>query len=163
MGYLYTRKKFSWDASDFAMYGVVASLVPAIGRHFKLCWKFFPSSYCQFFFKGNLLVLPLLSGYFQVHDWFIGVASLLGNIGAGFTVAFAPSPLVMYLCKLFDKYYPTFYVEGSSLFHFWSTASIGTVLGGGIGIVINSTISKIVKVEELGLAFEIFSHSTGID
>ncbi len=37
MGYLYTRKQFSWDASDFALYGVVVSVVPVTGtRHSKM-------------------------------------------------------------------------------------------------------------------------------
>ena len=32
MEYLYARKRFAWDAPDFAMFGVVASTVPAIGN-----------------------------------------------------------------------------------------------------------------------------------
>lgn len=33
MAYLFVRKKFAWDAPDFAMYGSIVSVVPIVGLY----------------------------------------------------------------------------------------------------------------------------------
>lgn len=49
------------------------------------------------FFLGSFLILPLLSSYFKVKDGLIGFVAILANIGGCVGIAFAWSPLSMYL------------------------------------------------------------------
>ncbi|EFX69296.1 hypothetical protein DAPPUDRAFT_329199 [Daphnia pulex] len=112
VGYLFTRKKFGWDAPDWAFYVTIASA----------------ASVC-----GTLILLPILSGYFKVRDGIIGVISLLANIGSNLTVAFAVSPLIMYL---------------SSIGHFFSPLA---------GIIIRSIFSKTLSSDELSYAYSVLA------
>lgn len=49
-------------------------------------------------FKGSLIVVPLLKLYFGVSDWAIGMAGLVGNGATCLFVAFATSGLMFYTC-----------------------------------------------------------------
>ncbi|EFX69308.1 hypothetical protein DAPPUDRAFT_329228 [Daphnia pulex] len=112
IGYLFARKKFGWDAPDWAYFMTLASSTA-------LC--------------GTLIILPILSGYFKVRDGIIGVLSLLSNIGSNLTMAFAVSPLMMYL------------------------STIGDVLVPLAGIVIRSIFSKTLISEELSYAYAVLA------
>ena len=46
---------------------------------------------------GTLVVLPVLSGYFQLPDGVIGMAALIGDVVFCLICAFATVPLTLYL------------------------------------------------------------------
>jgi len=54
----------------------------------------------KFILLGTLVILPIMSGFFKVRDGVIGIISLLGQTGGYLTIAFAVSPLMLFLCKL---------------------------------------------------------------
>lgn len=103
VGYFYTRKKFGWDAPDWAFFVTLVSASSSFGiRLFFLRNRHEKSFFLNQIFiciTGILIILPVLSGYFKVSDGIMGILSLLANIGAYLTIAFAVSPLMVYLCK----------------------------------------------------------------
>ncbi|KAI9560808.1 hypothetical protein GHT06_011760 [Daphnia sinensis] len=112
VGYFYTRKKFGWDAPDWAFFVTLVSASSSI---------------------GTLIILPVLSGYFKVRDGIMGILSLVANIGASLTIAFAVSPLMVYL------------------------SSIGSTFGPIANIVIRSIFSKTLTSDELSYAYSVLA------
>nr|CAH0103279.1 unnamed protein product [Daphnia galeata] len=110
--YLYTRKLFDWDQPQFALFSTISSLTAVL---------------------GSLILLPLLSSYFEVRDVIIGIIAILGNIAGCLTIAFAVSPLMLYL------------------------ASFGYVLTASIGVVIRSMLSKLVLSDELSHVYSVLA------
>lgn len=49
------------------------------------------------FYTGSFFLLPLLSSYFEIRDCLIGIFAILGYIAGSLTIAFAVSPLMIYL------------------------------------------------------------------
>lgn len=96
---------------------------------------------------GSLLLVPLLSGILKVPDGILGIISLLGSAGSSLTVAFAVSPLMMYLCKLIK----TALQNSLMLITFFYLAAIGSVLSAAIGTVYRSKISKTAEGSDLSL------------
>jgi hypothetical protein len=100
VGYLFTRKKFGWDAPDFAFFITLVSAASVCGiKSMFLLFHVKVDFTLIIFIKGTLIVLPILSGYFKVRDGVLGVVSLLAHTGSNLTIAFATSPLMVYLCK----------------------------------------------------------------
>lgn len=110
--YLYTRKLFDWDQPEFALFSTISSLTAVLGSFF---------------------LLPLLSSYFEIRDCLIGIFAILGYIAGSLTIAFAVSPLMIYL------------------------ASIGNVLTASIGVVIRSMLSKLVLSDELSHVYSVLA------
>lgn len=100
--YLFTRKMFSWNAPDFARYVTITSVVSVLGVIISLQQSiaYIENDENCMNYPGTLLILPVLSRYLKWKDGTIGSISMLGNIGSAFTIAFAVTPLMMYLCEL---------------------------------------------------------------
>ena len=52
---------------------------------------------------GNLIVLPLMSGFLKLSDPVIGAISLLSHIGTSLGMTFATSGLMLRLSKKFSR------------------------------------------------------------
>lgn len=115
--FLYTRKKFSWDYKTFSIYAIIDTPVSAI---------------------GILVILPLLSYYWNVEDCILGFMGGVSIIFSHVIKATAPLPWVMYLAS-----------------------AVGLCMG-QVTAASRGAVSKLVAKSELGAAFAVLAAGEAI-
>lgn len=83
---------------------------------------------------GSFILLPLLSSRFKLNDCLIGIVSIVMNIAGLIGIAFARSLLSLYLA-----------------------AVIAYILTSGIGVILRSSISKLVLSDELSHVYAVLA------